>query len=45
MGLNWCIGHWAEKHAPYTQFLPREAKKEIKVPKLKGGLISESFSL
>ena len=25
---------WAEQHAPYTQFLPRQTRKESNVPKL-----------
>ena len=29
----WAV--WQEKHAPYTQFLPRPARKESNVPKLK----------
>ena len=29
----WAV--WAEQHAPYTQLLPRPAKKESNVPKLK----------
>ena len=26
---------WAEKHAPYIQFLPKLARKESNVPKIK----------
>ena len=26
---------WAEQHAQYIQFLPRHARKELNVPKLK----------
>ena len=29
---------WTEKHAPYSQFLPRPARKESNVPKLILGL-------
>ena len=29
---------WAEKHAPYTRFLPRPARKESNVPKIKSTL-------
>ena len=40
-GLHWFMNHWYRKHVPYSQFLPRPARKESNIPKLKSsqGLI------